>query len=103
MWQYWKTCWRRWHAGNVADFRMIIRGQQRTTHSDSETGFRTGEGTKRQRVLFPQVPPQWKQAIRRLGHSAGGHTETRTIISLHTRKIFARFRSGDMPSRGFGA
>ena len=25
------------HRGQLADFRMIIRGQQRTTHSDSET------------------------------------------------------------------
>lgn len=45
--------------GDVADFRMIIHGQQRTTHSDSED-IRPGEGIERSRILFSQIPPQWQ-------------------------------------------
>ena len=43
-------------SGEISDFRMIIRGQQRTTHSDSETlSGRAKELRGKGFYLFPSV------------------------------------------------
>lgn len=47
--------------GKIADFRMIIRGQQRATHSDQETvSGRARVATSR--LLFPPLSPEREQA-----------------------------------------
>jgi hypothetical protein len=39
------------------------------------TGLRPRQGATRTRVLFSSIPSKWKQARRRMGHHARGHTE----------------------------
>jgi len=56
-------------SGEISDFRMIIRGQQRTTHSDSETlSGRAKELRGKGFYLFPSVSPERQQTRRRVGH-----------------------------------
>ena len=60
-------------AGRLADFRMVIRGRQRATHSDVGAVTRPRPRARGARLLLPPLPPGRRQARRRLGHPAGGH------------------------------
>ena len=61
--------------GEMADFRMIIRGQQRTTHSDSERVFRQSERAEGKRLLLSAVSSQGQQTGGCMGYHSRRHPE----------------------------
>jgi len=75
-------------AGRIADFRMIIRGQQRTTHSNSEkvSGVQKNYATT---LLFLRYH-RAGQAYRRLEHPPED-TQKRAAHFVLTRLICASF------------
>ena len=49
--------------GEIADFRMIIRGQQRTTHSNSETLSGRAKELRDRGYYFLKYASKWEQTI----------------------------------------
>ena len=88
------------HAGRLSDFRMIIRGQQRTTRCRFATSLRPSARLGRQGILLLEVSPQRQQAERCLGDPSRRHAKARGTLRTVPRRPVQDADPRDLPGRG---